>query len=108
MGVTMQPARRVTRFEDLTRAGDYYGPAKGWTDDKDAVFFLLPIARDEDTPPQGRSVHCVVSPPHVFRECPDGSLEIRESIGAGPGPDGGRFYWHGYLDEGNTWRQLPG
>lgn len=32
----------------------------------------------------------------------DGSLEIRASIGCGPQP----YYWHGYLDEGNVWRQV--
>jgi hypothetical protein len=45
----------------------------------------------------------------VFRECPDGSLEIRESISNllrgdadGHTDDG----WHGYLDEGHVWRQV--
>jgi hypothetical protein len=62
------------------------------------VFFLLPNARDEGAPAGQRSIHHVVSPPHVFRECVDGSLEIRESIGAMP-------FWHGYLDEGNVWSE---
>lgn len=44
---------------------------------------------------------------HTYRECPDGSLEIRNSIGnligGDPATDDG---WHGYLDEGNSWRQV--
>lgn len=70
-----------------------------------SVFFLLPIARDPEVPyPGARSLHHVASPPHVFRECADGSLDIRESIGC-RGPDGD-FYWHGYLNEGNVWRTV--
>lgn len=89
--------RRVTRMVDVERPGDYFGPVTGWTGDKLSVFFLLPNSRDDDAPPGQRSVHHVSSPPHVFRECADGSLEIRQSIGAMP-------FWHGYLDEGHVWR----
>lgn len=84
-----------------TEPGDYCGPVKHPDDDALSVYFLLPIAHDEHVPPGARAVHRVASPPHRFRECPDGSLEIRESIGAGPSP----YYWHGYLDEGHEWRQ---
>jgi hypothetical protein len=84
----------------LTEPGDYAGPTTAYTDGRPAVFFLLPIARDTDAPPQARALHHVTSPPHVFRECSDGSLEIRESIGAGS-----PRYWHGYLDEGHEWRE---
>ena len=52
-------------------------------------------------------LHHVCSPPHEFRECPDGSLEIRASIGAvrtPQDPPGDHFVWHGYLDEGHVWR----
>jgi hypothetical protein len=76
--------------------GAYCGPLHGYNGPADAVYFLLPCARDEDAPPSLRSVHLVVSPPHTFRECPDGSLEIRQSIGV---PE-----WHCWLDEGNLWR----
>lgn len=90
----------------LEQAGDYCGPVEGFTGEKPAVFFLLPIARDEGVDPGARSIHHVVSPPHVFRECPDGSLEIRESIGAyGHDADAG-YVWHGYLDEGHVWREV--
>ena len=72
------------------------------------VWFLLPIHEGTDkfdsaTP--GSGIHGVTSPPWTFRECPDGSLEIRTSIACGRGsPDG--EYWHGYLDEGHVWRTV--
>lgn len=106
----LTPARRVPVVDGLdplaacTQAGDYYGPVMGYSGDRPSVFFLLPIARDNDAPPGARSLHHVESPPHVFRECDDGSLEIRESIGAGDRTPG--YYWHGYLDAGNVWREL--
>jgi hypothetical protein len=69
----------------------------GYTGDKPAVFFKLPD--DGTLTPDDYGLRHVVSPPHVFRECPDGSLEIRESILSNGG-------WHGYLDEGNVWRRV--
>lgn len=85
--------------------GDYCGPVLGYTADLPCVFFLKPNARDEGVPPRARSVQHVVSPPHTFRECADGSLEIRPSISnltsRGEYDDG----WHGYLDEGHEWRR---
>lgn len=100
------PARRVTNLSEITEAGDY-ALVEGYTGDKPAVMFLLPIARDPDVPASARSIRHVTSPPHVFRECDDGSLEIRESIGAlGWAEDTpGQYIWHGYLDEGNVWRE---
>ena len=90
--------------------GDYCGPIVGYTGDLPAVFFLKPNARDEGVAPRARSVQHVCSPPHVFRECPDGSLEIRESIAAYPRshPDEPSMNdgWHGYLDEGHVWREV--
>ncbi len=101
--------RRVQRFADIERPGDYFGPAVGYTGSLPAVFFLKPNARDEGMPARSRSVQHVCSPPHTFRECPDGSLEIRASISnllsrdaTGQSDDG----WHGYLDEGHVWRQV--
>jgi hypothetical protein len=91
--------------------GDYCGPVYGYTSDLPAVFFLKPNARDANAPPSARSVQHVTAPPHTFRECADGSLEIRNSIGETKThsigvpdidiPDG----WHGYLDEGHVWRK---
>jgi hypothetical protein len=86
--------------------GDYMGPIMH--DGRMTVFFLKPNARDPGAPPAARAIHHAVSPPHVFRECPDGSLEIRESLGdrheeiEGEKSDG----WHGFLDEGHVWRKV--
>lgn len=80
--------------------GDYCGPLTGFTGPAPAVFFLLPNARDADAPASARGVLHVCAPPHKFRECDDGSLEIRESLSANPH----RTDWHGYLDEGHRWR----
>lgn len=104
----LTPARRVATFDDLEQAGDYTGPhpliVKGEKEDT-CVYFLLPIhvTGDKfDHSVQGSGLHMITSPPWTFRECEDGSLEIRASIGCGSQP----YYWHGYLDEGNTWREL--
>lgn len=82
-----------------TNPGEYCGPVYGYTGPQNhpAIFFLLPIARDEGVPHEAKFIHHVECPPHVFTEEPDGSLTIRESIGAGPRPN---YYWHGYLTEG--------
>lgn len=103
------PARRVPIPDDgsptwvaLEQPGDYCGPFQD-RDGKTAVWFLLPCARDDDADPGVRSMIRVTSPPHTFRECDDGSLEIRASIGV-YGQDGKTFAWHGWLDEGNRWR----
>jgi hypothetical protein len=92
-----------------TEPGDYCGPVTGFVSgDVPAVFFLKPNARDADVPARARSVQHVTSPPHTFRECGDGSLEIRNSISnllrgdtTGQSDDG----WHGYLDCGHVWRK---
>jgi hypothetical protein len=93
--------RRVATVDDLERAGDYCGPMPCFTceGEPSACFFLLPNARDEGAEGPQCSVNHVHFPPHTFRECPDGSLEIRASIGGMP-------WWHGYLDEGHVWRQV--
>lgn len=95
--------RRVVDVEHINQPGDYAGPFTGYTDGATAVFFLIPIPSDVDTPPSARRLHHVTSPPHTFRECDDGSLEVRASIGARDDTDTG-YMWHGYLDEGHTWR----
>lgn len=90
--------------------GDYC-PVLGFTGDLPAVFFLKPNARDADAVPRARAIQHVTSPPHTFRECTDGSLEIRNSIGDTlTHPTGMPEFdvsdgWHGYLDEGNVWRK---
>jgi hypothetical protein len=94
-------------MDDITNAGDYSGPHPLEDEGilKAVVWFLLPTHKGVDKfdrPDDHSGLHGVYEPPWIFRECPDGSLEIRESIGCGL-PD---YYWHGYLDEGNSWRQL--
>lgn len=105
----LAPGRRVSSFAAIERPGDYFGPTTEYTAGLPAVFFLKPNARDPGVPARSRSVQHVCSPPHEFRECPDGSLEVRASISArlrgdtdGHSDDG----WHGYLDEGHSWRQV--
>ena len=104
----LTPARRVPTFDDLVRAGDYTGPHVIEFDpgnEGEVVWFLLPIHEGEDKfdrPTEGSGLHGVYDPPWMFRECSDGSLEIRASIGCGIPP----YYWHGFLDEGNVWRRV--
>ena len=103
----LTPARRVQSFDELTQAGDYFlDTIDDHGEHKRHVWFLLPIHEGEnvyDRPTRGSGLHGVTEPPWRFRECPDGSLEIRESIACGRHEEGGE-YWHGYLDEGNVWR----
>lgn len=80
-------------WEMVKEPGDYYGPTD-IGNGKLAVWYLLPIARDADVPSLARSLHHSQSPPHVFRDEPDGTLTIRESIGAGLSS---AYYWHGFL-----------
>lgn len=84
--------------------GDYCGPVVGYTGPFPAVFFLKPNARDSKANARARSVQHVISPPHTFRECPDGSLEIRNSISDFAGAGSVSDDWHGFLDEGHVWR----
>lgn len=88
--------RRVSTITEIEKPGDYAGPLRGHTGDLEACFFLLPVARDPGAKGRARSIHHVTFPPHTYRECEDGSLEVRNSIGS---PD-----WHGFLDEGHVWR----
>lgn len=80
----------------LTQPGDYYGPVYGFSGDRPAVFYLLPV--------EGRVLAHVCSPPHVFTEEEDGSLTIRESILSRWGDETGDKSWHGYLTNG-VWKE---
>jgi hypothetical protein len=99
--------RRVATFDEIEQAGDYC--LDQVTRDgvpTPQVWFLLPIHEGDtmyDRPTRGSGLHGISSPPWVFRECADGSLEIRESIACGRREPEGE-YWHGYLDEGHEWR----
>jgi len=103
--------KRLPLGEWPKEPGDYMGPIMGYTGDKPAVFFLKPNARDPGVPAIARALQHAVSPPHTFRECPDGSLEIRASLGdMHEQSDGSKLIqvsdgWHGYLDEGHEWRK---
>jgi hypothetical protein len=109
--VTLTPARRVPTLDDITQAGDYSGPhpIQLGADEHEGrvVWFLLPIHRGEtlyDHKDQGSGLHAVYEPPWTFEEFEDGSVEVRASIGCGVAAEG--YYWHGYLDRGNVWRQI--
>lgn len=106
----LSPARRVCSLDGIEQAGDYYLTTVIWPDRGEIpeVFFLLPVhagADKFDRLTRGSGLHGVTSPPWTFRECLDGSLEIRDSIACGRHEQEGE-YWHGYLDEGNVWRQV--
>ena len=101
--------RRVKTVEEVTQPGDYCGPVKGYCGDPEleCCIFLKPNARDKDAPRRARSQQHVTFPPHTYRECPDGSLEIRNSLSdktsRGTSESDG---WHGYLDKGHVWRKV--
>jgi hypothetical protein len=100
--------RRVATPDEVRIPGDYCGPLKGYVADPsvEAVFFLKPNARDADAPRRARSIQYVTTVRHRFRECRDGSLEIRESLSEYPANGGDSDGWHGYLDEGHIWRKV--
>jgi len=117
---TLMLGRRVASFDEIERPGDYFGPTDEVDGDGNAtgrrgVWFLLPIADPVDPMRRDHSsreawartrangLHRVSEPPWSFRECDDGSIEIRASIACG-GADPEGEYWHGYLDEGHQWR----
>lgn len=87
-------ARRVTSGLPLESGEYWFDAAGGFSHGVPAVHYRLP---------NGSRGHCC-SPPHTFRECADGSLEIRASIGHTG--ENETLNWHGYLDEGNVWREL--
>lgn len=92
------------KWPPLESPGDYCGPIMGFTNDKAAVFFLKPNARDPGAPKRARSVQYVISPPHVFTEEADGTLTITASIGDLAGPGSESDGWHGFLTRGE-WKK---
>ena len=77
--------------------GDYCGPRPyldGFGVEHLAMWFR---------PPTGGHLAHVEFPPHTFRECDDGSLEVRASIALYGAPR--VLDWHGFLDEGDVWRE---
>jgi hypothetical protein len=102
VGRRLQPVDGLLPFGgDSTqwKPGDYCGPIKGYTGDLEACMYLLPVAKPGDR------LHHVCFPPHTYRECADGSLEIRNSI-LHKGyitEDDQNGEWHGFLNEGHSW-----
>lgn len=84
-------------------AGDYCGPLKGYSGDLPAVFYLLPIARDEGVHPEARSIrHVLIGPGHHQAvEEADGSLTLKGSVLAKTAA--GVQLWHGHLTRG-VWK----
>jgi hypothetical protein len=72
----------------LEQPGDYYGPVMGFSADRPAVFYFLPIGEKVFAGAQ--------SPPHTFTEELDGSLTIRGSILT----RWSKGSWHGFLTKG--------
>lgn len=99
--IVLSPARRVATIGEVEQPGDYCGPRPDG-----GLWFLLPVPIDREGVEGPRSMIRITTPPWEFRECEDGSLEVRASI-AVKAADGVTNLWHGYLDEGNVWRQLP-
>jgi hypothetical protein len=113
----------VATVDDLERPGDYCATQELDADERPTgrgVWFILPTADpgqplkvfpDRATDRAGWAAlrrngrHRVAEPPWQIRDCPDGSIEIRESIACGRGDPEGE-YFHGYLDAGNVWRVL--
>lgn len=83
-----------------TEPGDYAGPIKGYTADRPAVFFVLPVP--EDHPDYG--LRHITEPPHSFHEEEDGTLTVSPSILARRSPDSSPG-WHGFLEHG-VWREV--
>jgi hypothetical protein len=82
-------------YDLLKEPGDYYGPTMfcGYL----SVWYILPNAKDD---PRAIGLHhCKIDPPqfHSLIEESDGTLTLRNSIGAGP-PN---YYWHGFLNQGD-------
>jgi hypothetical protein len=80
--------------------GDYCGP-RTYIDANNVEHLALWFR-----PPTGTHLAHVEFPPHTFRECEDGSLEVRASIAIYNVDGSDRVHdWHGFLDEGHIWRE---
>ena len=102
--------RRVESKDDLSKAGDYcLTTIEVEGVERRHLWFLLPLHVEgtsiHSRAAVGSGLHGITEPPWTFRECADGSIEVRASIACGRGGPHGE-YWHGYLDEGHVWREL--
>jgi hypothetical protein len=90
-------------FPELTQPGDYCGPLTGFTGDRPAMFFRLPIPLEQNVPRHHRAMNHIEFPPHGMVEEADGTVTITGSIGSMK--QDGTFLWHGYLEKG-SWREV--
>jgi len=101
-------------YHELTEPGDYVlvTEAPYAHGGRQSVYFIVPeplkppIDEDNVVVQRLKRLASCASPPHVFRECADGSLEIRESLLVTQRWKGTERTWHGYLDEGHNWRTV--
>lgn len=98
------PVRADGSYPMPEKPGDYVGPVT-LDGGKTVIWLLKPHARDETTPPRGRSIQHVACPPHSFVEEDDGTLTISPSIGDTAGSQTDSDGWHGWLERG-VWRQV--
>lgn len=113
IGCRIQHVDGQDPYHELTLPGDYClvtEPPYTY-DGRPTVYFIVPWPTPpwQGDPAEGFSLDhkhlsACASPPHVFRECPDGSLEIRESILVTQRWKTKEWQWHGFLDEGHIWR----
>lgn len=113
IGRRIQHVEDADPYHELDEPGDYCLAASAGSDPRPSVWFIVPWgsppwAADpaEGYAPDLKHIARCAMPPHVFRECADGSLEIRESILVTQRWKGREWRWHGYLDEGHVWRTV--
>lgn len=107
-------ARRVDSFDALEKAGDYFLGSVRRSDESEPyrqLWFLLPTHKGTDMfdhVDQHSGLHGISERMHdgstgwTITEHADGSVSSQPSIGCGVPP----YYWHGYLDPGNVWREV--
>lgn len=103
-------------YHELELPGDYTLVTEGRYshDGRPSVYFILPVPGPWVADPlvidgvvvmdDHKHIASCAQPPHEFRECADGSLEIRASILVTQRWKGHEWQWHGYLDEGHIWK----
>jgi hypothetical protein len=102
----LTPARRVAVMDDLDQAGDYAlgSVLKDGVSCKQ-IWFLLPTHKGADKfdrVDEHSGLHGIGEPTWTIIEHEDGSVSASPSIGCGDQP----YYWHGYLDPHNVWREV--
>lgn len=105
----LSPARRVMSLDEVQQPGDYFynAAAAPDADGQVSLWFLLPTADPDNALENSyerkhNGLHRIASPIWTITEHEDGSVSSQPSIGCGVQP----YYWHGYLDPGNIWREV--